>query len=259
MSNFYLFLIIIGLCIPGICLMSNHTVKSISAKPDNKMSKQSLYIMIAVQTLVIVAISAAAGVYLGPKVGLTDPFLEGLSHGQFIGSNLYRQLSVGAVGGAVCSAAWLLSYYGYIRPRLDRQSVLVSERLRHQLGLSTRMMSGGIVEEVIFRWGLLTLVMWLLTLLSVSASAAFWIGIVASGTLFGLAHLPGYLEEGCKPSVMLIVTSIFGNLWVSLFCGYLFWQYGLVAAILVHILFHVIWYPWDQAAYKKLNGLDSAG
>ena len=96
-------------------------------------------------------------------------------------------------------------------------------------------------------------VMWLLSLLISSESTVFWISIIGTGILFGLAHLPGNFAAGCKPSVMLVSTAIVSNLWVSLFCGYIFWNYGLIAAMVVHILFHVIWYPWDQASYAKIS------
>ncbi|MCZ4148477.1 hypothetical protein BZG21_28895, partial [Escherichia coli] len=94
------------------------------------------------------------------------------------------------------------------------------------------MTSGGITEEIIFRWGLLSLTMWGVLKLTPSETAAFWISIFTTGILFGLAHLPGHLAKGCIPSPFLISSMILGNLWVSIVCGYLFWQYGIIAAIL---------------------------
>ena len=168
-------------------------------------------------------------------------------------SDFYLQLLVGGVAGMICTVIWMVGYYGFIRHRLDKESLLITESTRHQLGLWTRVTSGGITEEIIFRWGLLSIVMWLFSLLISSEPAVFWIAITVTGIIFGLAHLPGNFAAGCKPSVMLVTTAIIGNLWVSLFCGYLFWKYGLIAAIIVHILFHVIWYPWDRASYAKIS------
>ncbi|MFD2444983.1 CPBP family intramembrane glutamic endopeptidase [Bacillus sp. CGMCC 1.16607] len=233
--------------------MTKYTSKELLGKPDNKLSKGKLTFIITIQTLIIVALCAALGIYFGPKVGLTDRFLQGITQGELHLSDFYLQLKIGALAGIVCSLTWMISYYGFIRHRLDRESLFITENLRHQLGLWTRVTSGGITEEVIFRWGLLSLVMWLFSLLISSETTVFWIAITVTGMIFGLAHLPGNLAAGCKPSVMLVTTAIIGNLWVSVFCGYLFWKYGLIAAIIVHILFHVLWYPWDQVAYKKLK------
>jgi hypothetical protein len=253
MFNLSLLMIVIILCIPGIWLMTKHTTKTLLENPENTLSKEKLTLIIWVQTLVIVSLCAVSGVYFGPKVGLADPFLQGITQGDMLLSNLSLQLVAGTIAGIVCTIIWMVCYYGFIRQRLDKESVLITEGLRHQLGLWTRVTSGGITEEVIFRWGLLSIVMWLLSLLISSEVTVFWISIIGTGILFGLAHLPANLAAGCKPSVMLVATAIVGNLWVSIFCGYLFLNYGLISAIVVHILFHVIWYPWDQASYAKIR------
>ncbi|GIN62587.1 membrane protein [Robertmurraya siralis] len=245
MYHFNLALILIVLCIPGIWLMSKHTASDLFNKPDNQLSKQTLFNIMVLQTIVIVILSVAAGIYFGGKVGLTDPFLESLSRGRFDLTNLVQQAGIGTAAGIICALVWVVSYYSFIRPRIDTVSVLASEQARHQLGLAARITSGGIMEEIIFRWGLLSLTMWAILLLTPSHNIAFWISIITTGILFGLAHLPGNIEKGCIPSPFLIASMVLGNLWVSLICGYLFWQYGLIAAIIVHVLFHVIWYPWE--------------
>jgi hypothetical protein len=251
MFNVYLWVMLIVLCSPGIWLMSKFSVRDLIAKPNNKLSERALLILIAAQSIVIVALCAATGVYFGPKVGLTDSFLTGLSHGNVIWSDLYHQLWIGIIAGVVCALIWIVSYYGFIRSGIDRESLLIAEKFSQQLGLPIRITSGGITEEIIFRCGLLTMVMWAVSLLTHSQLASFWIAIIATGIVFGLAHLPAYIEKGCKPSPMLIGSAVFGNLWVSIFCGFLFWHYGLIAAVVVHILFHVIWVPWDRAVFKK--------
>jgi hypothetical protein len=41
------------------------------------------------------------------------------------------------------------------------------------------------------------------------------------------------------------------NLWATLICGWLFWQYGLLAAIIAHMLYHLIWLPFDLHFFKR--------
>jgi len=238
-------LMLVSLCIPGIWLMSKFTASDLFDNSDNKISKQSLFIFMALQTIVIVSLAVAAGIYFGSKIGLTDPFLEGLSRGTLDLTNLIQQVGIGIVAGIICAMVWVVSYYAFIRPRIDTVSVRASEQARQQLGLAARITSGGITEEIIFRWGLLSFTMWGVLKLTPSETAAFWISIFTTGILFGLAHLPGHLAKGCIPSPFLIASMVLGNLWVSILCGYLFWQYGIIAAILVHMLFHIIWYPWE--------------
>lgn len=37
--------------------------------------------------------------------------------------------------------------------------------------------------------------------------------------------------------------TVIDNGWVGIAFGWLFWQYGLLAAILSHALIHVLWFP----------------
>jgi hypothetical protein len=225
--------------------MSKYTASDLVDKPDNQLSNQTQFIVMFLQTMIIVNLAVSAGIYFGREVGLTDPFLEGLGSGKLNLTNLIQQVGIGTVAGIICASVWVVSYYAFIRPRIDTASVLASEQARQQLGLAARVASGGITEEIIFRWGLLSLTMWAVLWITPSQTGAFWISIVITGVLFGLAHLPGHLAKGCIPSPLLIASIILGNLWVSIICGYLFWQYGIIAAIIVHMLFHIIWYPWE--------------
>jgi hypothetical protein len=250
MYHFILAAVLILICLPGIWLMSNYTAIDMFNKPDNRLTQKSLFFIFFLQTTVIVALSVAAGLYFGGKVGLSDPFLEELIRGKFNLVNLLQQVGIGIAAGIVCALAWIWSYYSFIRPNVDKASIAASEQARQQLGLLARVTSGGITEEIIFRWGLLSLSMWTVLWLTSSHAVAFWISIVITGIIFGLAHLPGNFAKGCAPSPLLVTSTIIGNLWVSIVCGYLFWQYGIIAAIVVHMLFHVIWYPWELR-YRK--------
>ncbi|MFD3259782.1 CPBP family intramembrane glutamic endopeptidase [Paenibacillus lentus] len=251
MIHFWLSLIMVVVSIPGIILMSVHSSKLLSEKPENEsVSKRTLFMLVTLQTLIIVALASASGAYLGPKVGLGDSFIEGIINNEFNMQSLLEQVTWGLVGGIICSLVWMFSYYVIIRPKLDAETVRISEILRNRLGLWTRITSGGIVEEVLFRWGLLSLVAWGLSFIISSPVLVFWLSIVITGLLFGWLHLPANIQEGCKPSVWFVATALLGNLWVSLFCGYLFWQYGILSAFIVHILFHVLWYPLDMRSYK---------
>jgi hypothetical protein len=76
---------------------------------------------------------------------------------------------------------------------------------------------------------------------------------VSSGLLFGLGHAPGYLAAGCQKTPMFFALMISLNLWASLIFGWLFWQYGLLAAMTAHMLFHLIWLPFDLHYYQPME------
>ena len=56
---------------------------------------------------------------------------------------------------------FLTLYYGVFRRQLDAHTVQVTEALRARLGLAGRLLHGGIFEEILFRWGLMGLLVWL--------------------------------------------------------------------------------------------------
>jgi len=41
------------------------------------------------------------------------------------------------------------------------------------------------------------------------------------------------------------------NLWAALIFDWLFWQYGLLSAILAHMIFHLVWLPFDLHFYGR--------
>lgn len=66
-----------------------------------------------------------------------------------------------------------------------------------------------------------------------------WLAIVVSALLFGAGHLPvaaAQVEELTSDMTVLIVgaSTVFGVLF-----GYLFWRFGLEAAIIAHAFAHV--------------------
>jgi len=200
-----------------------------------------------VQNLVLVAIAAAIGTALAPRVGLSAPVFEAITNSEPIPSDLSDMILPTITVTAILVIPFLLAYYGYIRSRLGKETVKVVEEIRIQLGLSGRLLFGGLVEEILTRWGLMTLMVWLGTLVfdPPPTSAVYWAAIVISGLLFGLGHLPGLFAAGAQKSSLLTISAIGTNLWVSLGFGWLFWQYGLIAAVAGHMLFHLAWYPLD--------------
>ncbi len=209
-------------------------------------SRFTLIVLGSAQNLVFVAIAAAIGTELAPMVGLSAPVFEAITIGEPIPSDLSDMILPTIAVTAILVILFLPAYYGYIRPRLGDATVKVVEEIRIQLGLSGRLLFGGLVEEILTRWGLMTLVVWLGTqVVDPPTSAVYWAAIVISGLLFGLAHLPGLFAAGAQKSSLLTISAIGTNLWVSLGFGWLYWQYGLIAAVAGHMLFHLAWYPLD--------------
>ena len=254
MFNWALFISLILLCIPGLLIAAVRVIGSLertieaNLKPGQSApSRRALQGISFLQNLVLVALAAAVGTALAPRVELSAPVLEGLLSSQEIAKGLPTVLLASLLLGLGGGLAFLAAYYWIARPRLDPASRGRVESLRMALGLSGRLLYGGIVEEVLTRWGLMTLLVglgaWLLGGLS---DLAYGIGILLAGLLFGLGHLPGVLAAGARRSGTLIALVLGLNLWAGLVFGLAYWQFGLEAAILAHMLFHLLWYPLDR-------------
>ncbi len=251
MFNVALFTLLVAVSLPGILIASYRQVKTLRRTMTRSRSaippRSTLVVVGIVQNLVLVAIAAAVGTALAPRVGLSAPVFEAVSGSEPVPSDLTSMIFPSLALTGLLVIPFLLAYYGYILPRLGKKTVKVVEEIRIQLGLAGRLLYGGIVEEILTRWGLMTLLVWLGSLVVGTASPPVtWAAIVISGLLFGLAHLPGLLSAGAQRSPLLLASVLGTNLWVSLGFGWLYWQYGLIAAIASHMLFHLAWYPFDR-------------
>ncbi|MDZ7792165.1 MAG: CPBP family glutamic-type intramembrane protease [Spirochaetia bacterium] len=110
---------------------------------------------------------------------------------------------------------------------------------------------GGINEELMMRFFMLSGLLWIVTRFWHSpeggaVTAAFWIINIFIGTVFGLGHLPA-IKAVTDVTPFLIIRSIVLNLGPGVVFGWIFWKWGLSAAMVSHfsadMVLHVI-NPW---------------
>lgn len=259
MFNWQLLLLLISVCIPGIILTVPRSLDRMMPRFGDQLaesrqlpSRSVLVLLSTLQSTLLIALFAALGVYAAPRVGLSAPFFEAIISGEPAWPAVKPQLLPTILASVIGAALFLLSYYGFFRPRMDPENVVCMETLRMDLGLLARLLYGGIAEEVLTRWGLLSGLVWLgLTVFGSISPALIWASIILTGILFGLGHLPSYLAAGCRRTPTLISAMVWLNLWASLIFGWLFWQYGLASAMLAHMLFHLLWFPFDLVVANK--------
>ncbi len=110
---------------------------------------------------------------------------------------------------------------------------------------------GGFDEEVLTRLFLVSGFAWLVGLVWKSptgtpADGAFWLAIFLAALLFGAGHLPA-TKAITKLTPMIVARALLLNGIPGLVFGYLYWQYGLEAAMLAHfildIYIHLLYTP----------------
>ncbi len=253
MFDWQLLLLLIIISLPGILLTVPRSLDRMMQRYGDQLSESRqlpsrtvLIFLSGLQSTLLVALFATLGIIAVPRVGFSAPFFEAIINVDPAWPALKPQLLPTILASIAGAAIFLLSYYGFFRPRMDIRNIACMEGLRMDLGIHARLLYGGVVEEVLTRWGLLSGFIWIgLILFGRASPAVIWTSIVLTGIIFGLGHLPSYLAVGCRRTPALIGAMIWLNLWASLVFGWLFWQYGLAAAMLAHMLFHLIWYPFD--------------
>lgn len=253
MFNWNLITILVLISLPGIIVTTPGLVRSITRalKPKLPTGKTLppapvLGILLGLEVLILVSASAILGSLAALKVGLRAPFFQALASGGDAWTSAAPQFLPLLIGGILGGLVLVAGYYLIFRPRLDSGTVQSMEGLRLEMGLPGRLLYGGILEEVLTRWGMMSAFAWLgMKLTGTASPGIFWAAIVISGVVFGLLHIPNYVIAGSRLTANFVALMLFLNLWASLVFGWLFWQYGLLAAIGAHMLFHLVWFPFD--------------
>lgn len=198
-----------------------------------------------IQFFVIFSIAIFFGLYLGKRVGLRAPILEGLQKGEKKGD--YLKSIFGVSVGAGVLAAGLIILFSFLYPALSL-SLLKREAAIPVWKTFLASFYGGIAEEILMRLFFMTLLVWLFFKIKKTAdgrptAAGVWLGIVAASVIFGLGHLPitGDLTT-ITPAV--VARAVLLNGVAGIIFGWLYWKKGLESAMLAHfsadIVLHVI-------------------
>ena len=189
------------------------------------------------QSGIYLALAVWAGVSLAPRIGLGAPALAAAAAGERFGTALRAQITPGLcggiLGGALLQVAWLLE---------PTELAAVAGRL--ELPLLARILYGGITEELLIRWGLMTVVLWLLWTIiqrrrGRPRAGLGWAAIVLSAIPFGAGHLPLVAAAGDGLTAAIVFWVVGANAVFGLMTGYLFLRFGLESAVIAHSLAHV--------------------
>ena len=190
------------------------------------------------QNGLLLGLAVWAGVALAPPLGLRAPVFEAAATGRRIVPELASQALPGIVTGV--SAGLLLFVFTRFSPR-----EIAELAGRYNPPLFARMLYGGITEEVLLRWGVMTGMTWLIWRFlqhrqDAVRPAYVWLAIVLSALIFGLGHLPvaHFLLGGLTPSILLWV--IGANTSLGILFGWLFWRRGLESAMVAHAMTHLV-------------------
>jgi Type II CAAX prenyl endopeptidase Rce1-like len=200
----------------------------------------ALRLLLLVNPLILVTVAAALGALLAHRAGLRSAVAG--AHGARLDAPM-------AVAHGLALAAILVGADAVLADRLGlewRRVMAQREEAPWLPHLTLGLFYGGLAEEVLLRWGLMSLMVWCLhRLLHRSSHAAgqprdgiVWIGIAASAAVFAAGHLPALGQE-VELSGAIVVRTLGLNGLAGLVYGWLFWRRSLESAMLAHATTHV--------------------
>jgi len=190
--------------------------------------------MVGLQGALLLAACVFFGGWVAPRVGLGAPVLKALVGREPLRPAL-QQMWLPGIGGGVLGAAWMVTL-----SQLTVDGLMPGDPLQN-LPLWAKLLYGGVTAELLVHCGGMTLLLFALWRLVQPQGGAprrwlAWLTIVLAAAVFALGHLPTALTliDTLTPHMLTYV--LVGNGVWALFTGYIYWRYGLEAAIVAHVL-----------------------
>lgn len=218
----------------GVLSLLASTVLPPEVATETGLPEPLLRVIVLIQPMALVIGAAILGDRLTRTTWLQAPFLSGSGTVPLRGAVLDAVIGAALVGGVLAAYAWFTTEVAPL--------TLVAGT---SLSLITGVLYGGLTEEVLMRWGLMSLIVWLLvkagrqprgTAPGVGIIAA---AIVVTAALFAVLHLPALLTLG-DATAAVIAAAMAANVIAGLVFGGLFARRGIETAMVAHGGAHVV-------------------
>jgi hypothetical protein len=193
----------------------------------------------------LLAVAVVIGLKTAPRLAIRSSLLDRVVHDTPIVPQLRRDVGTAVRWGLVAGVAIVVLQlgFGFLVDELAPQTG--SGTLRAILStIRIRFLYGAITEELLLRWGFMSLVgfgLWAtLDRGRVTPSArTMWTAVVVAAFVFALGHLPAAATTfTLTPSLVAYI--VVGNSVGGIVFGWLFWKRSLKAAKISHASVHVV-------------------
>jgi len=232
-------LTIIGLIgIASILTMNLPLPPEVESILKDRFTPQQIKLLTLINPTIMLIVAVIIGTILYRKVNLKVPLIEKMIGIEDDNLNISNILKYGVLGGLLSGI--LISIVGLIfNPIIPSEFLELEESFKPTL--AARFLYGGLTEEILMRFGLMTLIVWLTSkIFKGTQPIVYWIGIIVASIIFALGHFPIAYQAVENPSTGLLTYIIIGNTIGGLIFGWLYWKKGLESAFLAHIFTHVI-------------------
>ncbi len=222
----------------GVLAVNIFVVPELLQNQDIPISIESAILLSTLQSSILLALASWGGFKLTDTIGLEAPAIRAFTTGGSVKDSLNPQILPGVVGGFAGAIILILA------------NLVIPIQLSHSesmpiFPLFVKLLYGGITEEILLRWGVMSFLVWVLWWLFQKRNGSpktsiVVIGILLSAFLFAIGHMPAAsLIAGESLSIASIAYVITFNSLFGIVAGLLFWRYGLEAAIIAHFGAHL--------------------
>ena len=188
-----------------------------------------------IQSLVIFSIAIFMGLNLYKRVGFNLPILEGWLEGKKVGNYLKSILGISIGLGVLSGIIIVVLSFLFTPVSSIFQNASISVPIWKAF---LACFYGGISEEILLRFFLMTLIVWIIYKIKKTADGkptviGIWLAIIISAVIFGLGHLP---ITGTITSItpLIVVRAVLLNGIAGIIFGWLYWKKGLESAMIAH-------------------------
>lgn len=205
---------------------------------NSGLDPASLRVISLVASALLLALAVTAGCLVGRQADLRSLISQPGALRLGFGHWAARAVMIGITFGfAIYVLDWtLFRIVPGLSELMESQLSLVREPW---LTLGARMFYGGVTEEILLRWGSMSLLAWVLIKIIGDRDIAMWIAIVLVALVFGVGQLPALFGLIPDPPAVLVARTIGLNFIAGVVFGYLFWRHSLEIAMITHAATHI--------------------
>ena len=222
----------------GVLAVNVFVVPDLLRNQEIPLPMEVAVVLSTIQSSLLLLLAAWGGCKLTAQLGLGAPVIEAFSANESIKRALKPQVLPGIIGGIVGAIILVAANFSLPAQLSHPDSLQI-------FPLLVKLLYGGITEEILLRWGVMSLLLWILWWVfqkrtSSPKTSIIVVAILLSSILFALGHIPAAtLIAGESLSISTIAYVIIFNSLFGVVAGLLFWRYGLEAAIIAHFGAHL--------------------
>lgn len=207
-----------------------------------EVSRTVLLVASLVQPIILVFIAAAFGTRLAPRLGFRSHItarITGVSINRSLVAEAQTAVPAGLGTGVLIVGLDVLFSSAVGSALAPSETATVTTVLA---SVPLRFLYGGLTEEVLLRWGFMTILVWggwrLTGRPTQPTRATVWGAILVAAVVFGAGHLPALAAEMPLTSAVIARTVLLNSVGGVVF-GWLYWRLSLEAAMVGHAAAHI--------------------